>query len=338
MLEPSLYALYKQGRFRKSGLDPQTEEGMKQVERFAVAMLGFALKHDLSFRKSFLLQVCNCQCGDAIDPTLFLIELEVAGCGDLILRKEDNSEVYALEFKVGADLQDHNQNPSKLQFFTSGYGKNIRAKYGPNSTYIVVQNERSDFGKIPEKEPSCIGKSWADIYSCPHGDLLICDLFQSFGALGITEFMRMNTKGLSLGRAALDAAKLHTLLEAVAKVEGFKSEDVEAQLQPNDQSYYVKWFSAAGARQSKWNTLIQPKNKRLGSFGYTNYGGPALEVWFECGTREAADKTLRLLKDRFPNDEVGNDPENHTWIVRAKESLDDQEWFISVFDSLVHRT
>ena len=337
MLKPSFHALYKQGRFRKSGLDMLTDEGMQQVERFAVAMLALALKHDVPFRKCFLLRVCNCPCED---PTLFSIELEVTGCGDLVLRNEDNSKVYVIEFKIWADLQD-NQDPRKPQFFTtdSGYGKNIKAKYGPDSTYIVVQNDRPDFSSASEKEPACIGKSWADIYACPYDAPLIEDLFQSFGTLGITEFMRMNTKHFSLGNAALGAVKLHNLLEAVANVEGFKSDGVESQLQPNEQGFYVKWFSA-GARQSSWNDLIQSKNKRLGSFGYTDYGKPSLEVWIECGTPEAAEVILHRLQEQkfFPDDEVGSDLDNHVWFVRrAKDSQDDQEWFISVFDSLVPR-
>jgi len=58
MLKPSFYALYNQGRFRKPGFDG-TDEGMRQTERFAVAMLGFALKHETKFRKDFLQQVCD---------------------------------------------------------------------------------------------------------------------------------------------------------------------------------------------------------------------------------------------------------------------------------------
>lgn len=339
MLEPSFHALYKQGRFRKSGADRLSQEGMQQIERFAVAMLAFVLKHDPEFRKSFLNQVCDCHCADSTDPVSFLVELETAGCGDLILRKEDNSKVYALEFKVGANLEKEKQDPRNPEFFTTGYGKNIKAQFGPNSSYIVVQNDRSDFSSVSKMEPSCIGKSWSDIYACIQNNNkpLIHDLFQSLGALGITEFMRMNTKDLTLGHVALDAAKLHALLETVAKVEGFKSCDVESQLQPNNRGYYVRCFSA-GARQSSWHRLIQPENKRLGSFGYTNYGEPALEVWIECGTRKAAETIRSLLKDRFPDDEVYNDPENHAWIVRmAKKSQGDQEWFISVFDSLVPR-
>src|SRR5437763_8932150 len=104
MLTPSLYALYKQGRFRRAGLEG-TDEGMRQVERFAVAMLAFALQHDPEFRKDFLKRVCLQNRGDGAEE--FKLELEVAGCGDLVVQKKDDSEAYAFEFKIESRLQPH---------------------------------------------------------------------------------------------------------------------------------------------------------------------------------------------------------------------------------------
>jgi hypothetical protein len=122
MLKPSLYALYKQGRFRRSG--SEQKEAQEQKERFAVAMLAFVLEHDLEFRKDFLEQVCERTHAD--DAKDFRVELEIPNCGDLVLRKRDNSEGRAFEIKVGAPVQDWNQNPRKRRFFTSGYGYGIR--------------------------------------------------------------------------------------------------------------------------------------------------------------------------------------------------------------------
>jgi hypothetical protein len=88
------------------------------------AMLAFVLEHDLEFRKDFLEQVCERTHAD--DAKDFRVELEIPNCGDLVLRKRDNSEGCAFEIKVGAPVQDWNQNPRKRRFFTSGYGYGIR--------------------------------------------------------------------------------------------------------------------------------------------------------------------------------------------------------------------
>ena len=69
MLTPSLYALYKQGRFRKREFD-DTDQGMQQKERFAVAMLALILTHDLEFRMDFLREVCGR--GQTAKPEAFL--------------------------------------------------------------------------------------------------------------------------------------------------------------------------------------------------------------------------------------------------------------------------
>src|SRR5437899_12644945 len=116
MFNPSLYALYKQGRFRKPGFE-STTEGMRQVERFAVAMLAFALQHEPGFKKEFLQRVCERIHTEGEEN--FLVELEVAGCGDLVLRKEDGSEAYTFEFKVDSPVQKQNQDPRNREFFTS---------------------------------------------------------------------------------------------------------------------------------------------------------------------------------------------------------------------------
>src|SRR5713226_2253096 len=138
MFQPSFHALYKQGRFRKPGLE-STTEGMQQVERFAVAMLAFALQYEPKFQREFLRRVCDRSHTESDEK--FLIQLEVARCGDLVLLKEDSSEAYALEFKVESPIQERNQDPRNQEFFTTGYGAGIKRKSWSKSTYILVQNE-----------------------------------------------------------------------------------------------------------------------------------------------------------------------------------------------------
>jgi len=101
MLKPSLYALYKQGRFRRAGLEG-TDAGIQQIERFAVAMLAFVLEHDVNFRRHFLERLCGPR--HSSDAENLDIELEFRDI-DLVLSKKDDSRGFAFEFKVGGDKQ-----------------------------------------------------------------------------------------------------------------------------------------------------------------------------------------------------------------------------------------
>jgi hypothetical protein len=116
MLKPSLYALYKQGRFRRSG--SEEKEAQEQKERFAVAMLAFVREHDLEFRKDFLEQVCERTHAD--DAKDFRVELEIPNCGDLVLRKRDNSEGCAFEIKGRCPCSGLESKSSKAQIFHFG--------------------------------------------------------------------------------------------------------------------------------------------------------------------------------------------------------------------------
>ncbi len=344
MLKPSLYALYKQGRFRRSG--SEQKEAQEQKERFAVAMLAFVLEHDLEFRKDFLEQVCERTHAD--DAKDFRVELEIPNCGDLVLRKRDNSEGCAFEIKVGAPVQDWNQNPRKRRFFTSGYGYGIRQQLWGKSTYILLQNEKLDFSDVRESPPVCRGRSWRDVSGIPYERRpIVRDLFESFGNLNIPAFIHMNTKNISLGHAdaTLDAVKLYKLLQAVAGVVGSK-EKFEVALDEDKQGGSMGINFVPTENREEWHQLVQPNDDLVGWFGYSQdkkHKRSTLDVWFYCGKAAAAVNIRSLLRKRFPKAKVPRDAselpgENDVWIsLPAGNSKDNQDWFICVFDSLIKR-
>jgi hypothetical protein len=334
MLKPSLYALYKQGRFRKPGFEV-TDEGMRQVERFSMAILAFALEHDQTFRNEFLQRVCGRnQAGDVSD---FLVELEVAGCGDLVLRKKDDSEAYVLEFKVDSPIQQ-NQHPRNPEFFTKGYGGGIKSKPWKNSVYILVQNAPEDLGKPAEAIPICRARSWRDVYSCPHERPLVHDLFESFGSLGIPAFMEMNTKDISLGHdnSTLDAVKLYKVLQAVAGRIGSKGSQFDVDLDREKNGGYIGMNFLSTLNSDEWQTLVRPKDNLVGWFGYSQYEKSTLDVWFYCGDEKASARIRGLLPTHFPRRDSPPDAKNYVWVsLPAGESDDNQGWFVSVFESLI---
>lgn len=70
-MEPSFLTLFKKGKFSRRIPQPTEDEsaepdsqrlaqGQDQLERFAVAAIGFCLKHDGNFRRRFVREVCEC--------------------------------------------------------------------------------------------------------------------------------------------------------------------------------------------------------------------------------------------------------------------------------------
>ena len=311
---------------------------MRQVERFAVAMLAFVLQHEPGFKRAFLQQVCGRVQDENQDA--FSVELEVADCGDLVLRRNDD-EVFVLEFKVDAPLSKKQDPREEGAFFKEGYGAGIEKKYPGNCTYIVVQNEAADFSNVTETTPSFHGKSWRHILECvpKHPKTpLVHDLFHSLGSLGIPAFINMNIKNKTPGRGTntLDAVYMLAILEAVAGYVGRTTMKLVPYLEANG-GCIEKHFRPTGDKEEKWRMLIQPTGSSYGTIGYAHYGEERrIEVWLFCGNKDAAREVTAILTKRFSDATVEDRGENMVAIALAVEkSTDDEQWFRSVFDSLV---
>ena len=123
------------------------------MEIFAVAAVGFVLRHDVKFKKYFLKKFADID-GIEEDVENFEPSIQAADCTDLKLENLQSRILVVLEFKVWAKLQPK-QNPwcddarkfddSSLPFWSEadkGYGYQLGQKnYDQFSTiyYIVVQ-------------------------------------------------------------------------------------------------------------------------------------------------------------------------------------------------------
>ena len=244
-------------------------------------------------------------------------------------------------------MQPHNQDPRKPEFFTSGYGAGIKKRYKPDgkariATYIVIENDPADFSAVVGRIPLCFGKSWRDIGRCSHRRAWVLDLFKSFGSLGIPNFIYMNTQNISLGRGntTLDAVKLYKLLEAVAGRFNSKAK-IEVDWDPDSNGGDIGMAFAPKVKSDKWDELVQPRDGIVGWFGYGQHEKTStLDVWFYCGSAKAAARVHQLLLEKpFPHATISRpDQENNVWIsLPAEKSSDNQDWFISVFNSVVQR-
>jgi len=83
--------------------------------------------------------------------------------------------------------------------------------------------------------------------------------------------------------------------------------------------------------------LVRPKSDTVGWFGYCQYEKSTLDVWFYSGTEKAASRVKELLEKHSSRTKVKIDEKINPHIsLPAEKSPDNQDWFVSVFESLVH--
>src|SRR5262245_59841 len=132
-MTPSFFSLFKRGRYyrfkpfnpsaRSRDDEAADENERKEAERFAVAAIAFAAKHDPSFRRQFWERVSRVKG----DPPLCKspeILVEPAHWADLLIINPTKAGryIYVVECKIGASLGDA-QNPGKRAFGgRRGYG------------------------------------------------------------------------------------------------------------------------------------------------------------------------------------------------------------------------
>src|ERR1041385_5517526 len=121
-MTPSFFTLFKRGKYYHSKPSADLEEQQREheeQERFAVAAVGFCLKHDETFRKGFFQKICR-RNGHPDLAADFRIEVEPVHWADL--RITNANCVYVLEFKILAKIEPK-QNPKNSAFKEpSGYG------------------------------------------------------------------------------------------------------------------------------------------------------------------------------------------------------------------------
>jgi hypothetical protein len=166
--------LFDRSRYSSQGRWFGLEEGarkklVEQQERFAVGMIGFALERDSKFRAHFLGRVCGLK--DLPGTSSWEILVEPENWGDLVLKHRATSSLLVAEFKIGANLEEH-QNPSADHFYLparngkkAGYGWEI-AQFAKQEKwlhlkYVTVENSAS-WKKARKVTPDfrCVPGEW----------------------------------------------------------------------------------------------------------------------------------------------------------------------------------
>lgn len=168
-MKPSFYTLFKRGKYYRPH--------MREVERFAVAAVGFCLQYDMPFRNHFWKKVCWKK-GDPTSAEHATIEIEDKNWSDLKIK--NGNCVAVVEFKAGARL-DSKQNPmmpkifwnkkgygremlnqckSDVRFTILGYEKDLKLRKGK---FMCPQNRGKASGASRRLGVFCCQRSWDDL-------------------------------------------------------------------------------------------------------------------------------------------------------------------------------
>ena len=323
------------------------------MEIFAVAAVGFALKHDIQFKKNFLKKFA----GIEEDVENFESSIQAADCTDLKLENSKGHTLVVTEFKTWAKLQPK-QNPwlngkrpddSHLPFWSeadNGYGYQLGQKnYNQFSTiyYIVVQQDGisreavcEQFGKTFQLK----SRSWKSLLE-PSTELEK-DLVTSLGELGIEELEDYHMKEIKIENGDLEALfQGKTAIELILHISTTKLGDGKATAR-NNLMRFLTDGSRGNIRQLGIYVPQEALKKLAGIranfltnawYGYFSENNQPFraEVWFYCN--ENAKLELRALIEKELNLAViqENPDENGLRIIRADtEALRDFEWFCKV--------
>lgn len=213
MSAPSFAQLFRRGRYCRIGPSAtDDEQAQNRLEVFAVAAIGFALKHDPEFKKNFLRK----SAGLEEDTENFKLSIQAANCMDLKLENRKKGILVVVEFKIRASLEKH-QDPwfkSKDEPFWNkidgieGYGYQFRRDYRqfPIVYYITVQqNFNVQENGLLHNDDSCKkdnqtfflkSRAWGSVLE-PNTSLEK-DLVKSLGELGINELKEYLMKGVKI--------------------------------------------------------------------------------------------------------------------------------------------
>jgi hypothetical protein len=326
MPAPSFYQLFRRSKYSRFNFDTAPGAERNRRELFAVAALGFVLKHETAFRTEFLKKIC----GEPNEKG-FLILCEEFHCADLILCQKSRGVFYVLEAKIKAKLAKK-QNPDRPEFI-KGYASSLKKCFpGAKLTYIVLHegmdlSRGSSVGGI-----HCQWLSWGNLCALLPESPLVSDLFDSLGALQISGFQLRQFKNKRMGPKTKSAADLFVFITAIAKELRIPQNKIEFDVGNNAESPYFGFNIKPSQIRFR---RIREKTKR-GISGWIGYerNGKNFEprIWFYCANDEERDKiqgfcsTLPVL--------IGDGEGAKFYISHAIKSGDDASWFLTTLRQL----
>lgn len=360
--EPSFYGLFRRSRYGSSahpGSEPEEEQrAMEQRERFAVAAVGFCLKHDEAFAAHFWQKVCRLPADPEDVPSLY-VEVEAEHWADLRITAKTPrwSLVCVVECKAGAPL-DRKQNPERPEFNEPGVGYgwfvNRSAKEsGVEHRYVILGanesvNVPNDYPESHNELRVC-QRGWRCLAETVPGGSLTADLFDSLGQLGISSFRMKSASQVQVRAGFGAAADAWEVLAVLGSPDmcGFRPSHwriVGENPSPGHFNLGAYLKRPPEKRETsnlhiELSKMLNPPGDEIVWIGYET--GPSVKpdgfrrsIWFYCADSASAKSMLRRLEKEF-SDCYSFTDENCAVLSTAKGNVKDLEWFESKLNSVV---
>jgi hypothetical protein len=337
---PFLYQLYRRSRYASVETDAGTPGSRhhNQSEVFAVAALGFVLRHEPRFLDHFLHKVCGL---DKRPPGECEIRCQDGNQSDLAIVWPGHS-VVVVEAKIGAELQPH-QNPSMTEFHAapSGYGVQIQVKYPDEKDryYLVLARDVSAIlrGDCRNSSPKFRGfLQWGELAGMAAQPDVVTDFLDSLGALGIPELQLRSFSNMRLEKNTGSAADIFTLLDGLAKSFNITGRKGRLDVQVSPEVKFVGVNIPPGGKFAELSQCVGPSAETIGWFGYESPhdGEPRITVWFNPENQRAGERAKKFVSTKLPAEKL-HERDLSFYVTRNADSkLDDITWFQDILGKL----
>ncbi len=342
MSTASFHSLFRRSRYERDDDMEAHEAKQCRKELFAVAAVGFMLRHSESFRRRFarLTPSRRSLASGEID-----IEIQKHDFCDLLITNRRRSFACVVEFKVESELMDH-QNPEKPAFrraakgAKTGYGRDMVSHLGTEIRqfeYVLVANLRQFDNcnvRIGERVIQCRAMAWGELArSGRPEEPLEADLFDSLGNLGIRAFAQRNLKMKNILEHTRGAVAIYSTVETVAGKLGIKGRSFKLDVQSNADGC---WFGANLPRKWKSFAGLEKLTAPTGAPGWFGYewkqGKPQLGVWLYSDA-ERQDRLATYIREKS-GFAWRNEKMDFFHRGKAMTGQTDEEWFLKVIERL----
>lgn len=306
----------------------------EQRERFAVAALGFTLRHSKPFRRWFLKEIVE------LPQHLHSKEIEITmdenQWSDLKITSEGaEGFLCVVEAKTGAPLAKH-QNPThKTAFLKDGYGRQLlkQKARGMKVTYCVLDIAQRP-GPRTRNGIKCLYKTWHTVADrAPRSDTIVPDFVELLIHLGLPLSRSKNSKHMKTSTLRIsDICHLQEELNAIGSHYDLKIRNKEKCGSRKD-----PYLGTDFAFKKQALVLGMKANALRGWFGWHVIDGTLnCELWFDHSpTTSIGAHIFRYLKDKklSPDKVEGG---GSMRVIKTPSTLTgDVLWFRSIFDGMV---
>src|SRR6185369_656391 len=313
----------------------------EERERFAAAAIAFCLAHEDTFLWHFWRKVCA-KDGEIQPRMKPIVDVEPHRWSDLLLKWDD--VLCAVEIKIGATLEDH-QNPGRKSFWNpGGYGHFLveRCKELHCNGRYVILGWRQEFGPRKRRHAQALEieqRSWAALEDGLRWSALSKDLTSLLSRFGIWEFTFKNMKNKKLTGKLSDVGDAISILKSVRDSLGWPASfKVVAWAEEHwELGIYLSSYSrkkpVAGLAQKLKSSNEVPDHNVVAWFGYLAEAGTPEKRCVFVYCEEARRKRLvrRLNRAKFVVDEGrerdGEGGDYCAVVQGGWANLDDVNWF-----------